>query len=37
MPVLEFRSAADHRSGWITKGDLYATFRKPIDRRSTGT
>ena len=30
-PVLEFRSAADHRSGWITKGDLYASFRKPID------
>ena len=30
-PVLEFRSASDHRSGWITKGDLYASFRKPID------
>ena len=27
-PVLEFRSASDHRSGWITKGDLYASFRK---------
>ena len=31
VPVLEFRSAADHRSDWITKGDLYASFRKPID------
>ena len=31
VPVLEFRSAADHRSGWVTKGDLYASFRKPID------
>ena len=31
MPVLEFRSAADHRSDWVTKGDLYASFRKPID------
>ncbi len=30
-PVLEFRSAADHRSDWTTKGDLYASFRKPID------
>ena len=30
-PVLEFRSASDHRSGWVTKGDLYASFRKPID------
>jgi FemAB-related protein (PEP-CTERM system-associated) len=30
-PVLEFRSAADHRSAWTTKGDLYASFRKPID------
>ena len=31
VPVLEFRSAADHRSDWVTKGDLYATFRKRID------
>lgn len=31
VPVLEFRSAADHRPDWISKGDLYATFRKPID------
>jgi len=31
VPVLEFRSAADHRSDWITKSDLYAIFRKPID------
>ena len=31
VPVLEFRSAADHRSDWTTKGDLYASFRKPID------
>jgi FemAB-related protein (PEP-CTERM system-associated) len=34
--VLEFRSAADHRSadrhsGWVTRSDLYASFRKPID------
>jgi FemAB-related protein (PEP-CTERM system-associated) len=32
VPVLELRSAADHRAGWLTKGDLYASFRKPIDR-----
>jgi FemAB-related protein (PEP-CTERM system-associated) len=31
VPVLEFRSAADHRSGWIVRGNLYAGFRKPID------
>ncbi len=31
VPVLEFRSAADHRSDWVTKDDLYASFRKPID------
>ena len=32
VPVLEFRSASpDHRSDWVTKGDLYASFRKPID------
>lgn len=31
VPVLEFRSAADHRSDWVTKSDLYAVFRKPID------
>src|SRR4051812_15110560 len=36
VPVMEFRSAAEHRtvdspSGWITSGDLYASFRKPID------
>jgi FemAB-related protein (PEP-CTERM system-associated) len=31
VPVLEFRSAADHRSGWIARSDLYAGFRKPID------
>ncbi|MGD9614502.1 MAG: FemAB family XrtA/PEP-CTERM system-associated protein [Alphaproteobacteria bacterium] len=30
-PVLEFRSASDHRTGWVTRGDLYAGFRKPID------
>jgi FemAB-related protein (PEP-CTERM system-associated) len=31
VPVLEFRSAAEHRSDWVTRGDLYASFRKPID------
>src|SRR4051795_3098487 len=31
VPVLEFRSMAEHRSDWVTKGDLYAGFRKPID------
>lgn len=31
VPALEFRAAADHRSDWVTKGDLYAGFRKPID------
>ena len=30
-PVLEFRCAADHRSDWVSKGGLYAGFRKPID------
>ena len=31
VPVLEFRSWAETRSEWPTRGDLYATFRKPID------
>jgi len=31
VPVLEFRSWAAHRSDWISKGDVYASFRKPID------
>jgi FemAB-related protein (PEP-CTERM system-associated) len=31
VTVLEFRSAAAHRSDWVSKGDLYAGFRKPID------
>jgi FemAB-related protein (PEP-CTERM system-associated) len=31
VPVLEFRSWAEHRADWITKGDLYASFRKPIN------
>jgi FemAB-related protein (PEP-CTERM system-associated) len=36
VPVLEFRSAADHRAGWVTRGDLYAGFRKPIERSVDG-
>jgi FemAB-related protein (PEP-CTERM system-associated) len=32
ISVLEFRAFADSRTkDWISKGDLYATFRKPID------
>ena len=31
VPVLEFRSASNHRSDWTAKGDLYAGFRKAID------
>lgn len=31
VPVLEYRSAADHRTGWVTRGGLYAGFRKPLD------
>jgi FemAB-related protein (PEP-CTERM system-associated) len=31
VPVLEFRSAAAHRSDWVAKGDLYASFRKSIE------
>jgi FemAB-related protein (PEP-CTERM system-associated) len=31
VPVLEFRSWAEGRAHWLTRGDLYASFRKPID------
>ena len=31
VPVLEFRSWAESRPDWLSKGDLYAGFRKPID------
>jgi FemAB-related protein (PEP-CTERM system-associated) len=31
VPVLEFRSGCEERTGWTSKRDLYATFRKPID------
>jgi FemAB-related protein (PEP-CTERM system-associated) len=31
VPVLEFRSSAGFGPGWVSKGDLYASFRKPID------
>jgi FemAB-related protein (PEP-CTERM system-associated) len=31
VPVLEFRSAAATGSEWLSKSDLYASFRKPID------
>ena len=31
VPVLEFRSSADSRSDWLSRADLYASFRKPID------
>jgi FemAB-related protein (PEP-CTERM system-associated) len=31
VPVLEFRAPAEGRSDWLSKGDLYASFRKPID------
>lgn len=31
VPVLEFRSSADLGHGWVSKRDLYASFRKPID------
>jgi FemAB-related protein (PEP-CTERM system-associated) len=31
ISVLEFRSFADNRADWVSKGDLYATFRKPIE------
>lgn len=31
VPVLEFRSWAEGRAHWLSRGDLYASFRKPID------
>jgi FemAB-related protein (PEP-CTERM system-associated) len=31
VPVLEFRSWAESRAHWLSRGDLYASFRKPID------
>jgi FemAB-related protein (PEP-CTERM system-associated) len=31
VPVLEFRSWAEGRSDWLSRDDLYASFRKPID------
>ena len=31
VPVLEFRSFKEDRADWPSRGDLYATFRKPID------
>jgi FemAB-related protein (PEP-CTERM system-associated) len=31
VPVLEFRSRSVSRSDWLSKDDLYVSFRKPID------
>src|SRR5205823_6380934 len=31
VPVLEFRSSAEGREHWLSKDDLYASFRKSID------
>src|SRR5207249_4206696 len=31
VPVLEFRSWAEGRAHWLSRDDLYASFRKPID------
>jgi len=29
-PSLEVRSITAHRADWLSKADLYVTFRKPI-------
>ena len=31
VPVLELRSRCETRSGWASRADLYATFRKPLE------
>jgi FemAB-related protein (PEP-CTERM system-associated) len=31
VPVLEFRSATTDHPNWLSRSDLYASFRKPID------
>jgi len=31
VPVLEFRSWSEGRAHWLSRDDLYASFRKPID------